>query len=116
MNTSVPAPVNDSRSVPADCLAIQQDATAVSVDWQGFNPDHPAGAFHGAIFIVDPAGQYLTHLAWADSTDRVADICLARGGWQRSEAWRTDSYDRQVAAVRPVTASSNSAPLAVAAH
>ena len=87
-------------------LAVQQDAVAISVDWQGFTPDHPAAQFHGAIFVVDADGQHVTHLVWADPTDQSADSCLSQGGWQRTEGWRTDGYDRRVAAVHPVPASS----------
>lgn len=81
-------------------LAIQQDAAAISVDWQGFTPDHPAGRFHGAVFVVDESGAYFTHLALADSTDQTADTCLSQGGWRRTEEWRADEYGRRVAAVR----------------
>lgn len=86
----------------ATCLAVQQDAAAISVDWQGFIPDHPGGRFHGAVFVLDADGVYRTHLPWVDPTDQAADAGLVQAGWQRTQGWRSDDYGRRVAAVRPV--------------
>lgn len=82
-------------------VAVQQDAAAISVDWQGFTQGHSADQFDGAIFVLDAAGQYTTHVEGADPTDQDADRALIHAGWQRTEPWRTDVYGRRVAAVQP---------------
>ncbi len=98
--------MNTAPDPPTDCVAVQQDAAAVSVDWQGFtHPDPPGNGFRGAVFILDAAGQYRAHLTWLEPADEAADAALLRNHWNRVEPWRTDDYGRRVAAVHADVAS-----------
>lgn len=87
-------------TLTAQCLAVQQDVTAIFEDWQQFNrPDKHALYFHGSVFVLDADGDYVTHLRWATPTDQAADDSLELAGMARSGLWYLDIYGRRVAAV-----------------